>query len=227
MNTILTLFVVLCIVGALVVPFLPRHGRITAFAVPKAGLLSAPVLFALAGCFLFYININAYWTYIERIGTTAGLELGAASNSLAFGAVTSMGGVALATWLGDRRGLLLPIAASAVAIAVSMVLLTGTLHLAAYVVSAVIYGNAWNLSLAYQYSTVNSVDGSRRGVALAPAFHNAGGTVGPAIAALFVSEHDHSSVLWLVSVSAFASLGCFVVAQRLNSRVAALRVSAV
>jgi predicted MFS family arabinose efflux permease len=227
MNTILGLFSVLCIVGALLLAFLPRHGRITAIEVPPgAGLLSAPVLFALAGCFLFYVNINAYWTYIERIGTTAGLDLGAVSNSLACGAVASMGGVFLAAWLGDRRGLLLPIGASAVAIVLSMVLLTGTLHLTAYVLSAVIYGNAWNLSMTYQYSTVNAVDGSRRGVALAPAFHNAGGTAGPAIAALFVSEHEHGSVLWLVSISTCASLGCFMMAKRLYSRVAALRVSA-
>ena len=46
------------------------------------------------------------------------------------------------------------------------------------------------------------------------ALHNAGGAVGPAIAALFVSEHDHGSVIWLVSVSVMASLGCFMIAKR-------------
>ena len=80
-----------------------------------------------------------------------------------------------------------------------MLLLTGALHLTQYILSAVIYENAWNVSVTYQYSTVNAVDASRRGVALAPGFHNAGGTAGPAIAALFVSEHNHASVIWLVS----------------------------
>ena len=175
MNTVLGLFSALCAAGALLVPFLPGHGRIEARAAAGARLLSAPVLFALAGCFLFYVNINAYWTYIERIGTTAGLGLCAVSNSLAFGTVASMGGVVLASWLGGRRGLVLPIGASAVAIVAAMLLLTGTLHLTAYVVSSAIYGNAWNLSMTYQYSMVNAVDRSRRGVALAPALHNAGG----------------------------------------------------
>lgn len=218
MNALLGLFSVLCVAGGLLVAFLPRHGRIGTAAATHARLLSAPVLFALAGCFLFYVNINAYWTYIERIGTTAGLDLGAVSNSLAFGTVASMGGVVLASWLGERRGLVLPIGVSAVAIVVAMLLLTGTLHLGAYVVSSVIYGNAWNLSMTYQYSMVNAVDRSRRGVALAPALHNAGGAVGPAIAALFVSEHDHGSVIWLVSVSVMASLGCFMIAKRLQTR---------
>ena len=220
-NTMLGLFSGLCVVGALLVAFLPAHGHIVRVATAGPGLLHAPALFALAGCFLFYVNVNSYWTYIERIGTTAGLGLDAVSNSLAFGTAASMGGVFLATWLGFRRGLLMPIAVSAVAIVLAVVMLTGSLHLTAYVVSAVIYGNAWNLSITYQYSTVNVVDRSRRGVALAPAFHNAGGAAGPAIAALFVSEHDHSSVIWLVIVSVLASVACFMIALRLHARAAA------
>lgn len=227
MNTILGLFSLLCVAGALMVAFLPRHGRIAKTQAARAALLSVPVAFALAGCFLFYVNVNAYWTYIERIGTTAGLDLGAVSNSLALGTVASMGGVVLATWLGERWGLIGPIAASALAIVAAMALLTGTLHLMPYVLSSVIYGNAWNLSMTYQYSTVNAVDASRRGVALAPAFHNAGGAAGPAIAALFVREHDHGSVIWLVSLSVLASLGCFSIAKRLHARAATVKPAAV
>ena len=225
-NAMLGLFSGLCVIGALLVVHLPAHGRIARAATTGPGLLHAPALFALAGCFLFYVNITSYWTYIERIGTTAGLGLNAVSNSLAFGTAASMGGVFLATWLGFRRGLLMPIAVSTVAIILAAVMLTGTLQLTAYVISAVIYGNAWNLSMTYQYSTVNAVDRSRRGVALAPAFHNAGGAAGPAIAALFVSEHDHSSVIWIVIVSVLASLGCFMIALRLRARAAAAEATA-
>jgi predicted MFS family arabinose efflux permease len=140
------------------------------------------------------------------------------SNGLAFGTAASMAGVWLASWLGDRRGLLMPIAASAAVIILSVALLTGNLQLPAYAVSAVLYGIAWNVSMTYQYSAVNAVDLSRRGVALAPAFHNAGGAVGPAIAALTVTETDHTGVLWLVSASVLASLVCFLLALRLYAR---------
>jgi predicted MFS family arabinose efflux permease len=181
-------------------------------------LFTPAIVFALLGCFLYYVNINAYWTYIERIGTTANLDLAAVSNGLALATGASMASVVLATYMGASRGVLLPIGASAVAVIVAMLLLTGTIHLTAYVMSAVIYENAWNLSMTYQYSCVNAVDLSRRGVALAPGFHNAGGTAGPAIAAFFVSEHDHASVLWLVCISVLASFGCFIVAMRLHRR---------
>ena len=226
-NAVLTLFVALCVLGLCFVPFVPGHGRIHAAVPLGAGLLSRPVLLALAGCFLFYVNIGAYWTYIERIGTTAGIGLTAISNALAFSTVASMAGVFLASWLGGRRGFLLPIAWSALAVVLSMLLLLGKLQLTAYIVSAVVYGIAWNVSMTYQYSTVNLVDRSRRGVALAPAFHNAGGAVGPALAALVVTASDHSSVLWLVGVSVLASLVCFVLALRLHARAAAGAAAAV
>jgi predicted MFS family arabinose efflux permease len=217
-NAMLALFIALCVLGLVFVRFVPVHGRIQSVAPSGAGLLSRPVLLALAGCFLFYVNIGAYWTYIERIGTTAGIGLSAISNGLAFATAASMAGVFLAWWLGSRRGFLMPIAVSAVGVVLAVVLLTGNLQLTAYVVSAVVYGIAWNLSITYQYSTVNIVDRSRRGVALAPAFHNAGGAAGPALAALVVTENDHSGVLWLVSVSVLASLVCFLVALRLHGR---------
>ncbi len=219
-NAMLTLFIALCVLGLLFVRFVPVHGRIMTAVPLGAGLLSRPVLLALAGCFLFYVNIGAYWTYIERIGTAAGIGLSAISNGLAFSTVASMAGVFLASWLGGRRGFLLPIAWSAIAVVLAVVLLLGKLQLTAYIVSAVIYGIAWNVSMTYQYSTVNLVDRSRRGVALAPAFHNAGGAVGPAIAALFVTASDHNGVLWLVSVSVLVSLVCFLLALRLHARAA-------
>jgi predicted MFS family arabinose efflux permease len=220
-NAMLALFVALCILGLLLVRFVPIHGRIQSVAPSGAALLSRPVVLALAGCFLFYVNIGAYWTYIERIGTTAGIGLSAISNGLAFATAASMAGVFLASWLGGRSGFLMPIAVSAVGIVLAVVLLTGNLRLTAYVVSAVVYGIAWNLSMTYQYSAVNIVDRSRRGVALAPAFHNAGGAAGPALAAFVVTENDHSGVLWIVSVSVLASLICFLIALRLHARAAA------
>jgi predicted MFS family arabinose efflux permease len=221
-NAILALFVALCILGLLLVRFVPAHGHVQSVAPSRAGLLSRPVLLALAGCFLFYVNIGAFWTYIERIGVAAGIGLSAISNGLAFATAASMVGVFFAWWLGGRRGFLMPIAVSAAGIVLAVVLLTGNLQVTAYVVSNVIYGIAWNLSMTYQYSAVNIVDRSRRGVALAPALHNAGGAAGPAIAALVVTETDHTGVLWLVGASVLASLVCFVIAFRLHKRAAAV-----
>lgn len=220
-NAFLTSFAALAALGLAFVRRIPAHGRVARDAPRPAGLLSLPVGFALAGCFLFNANVGAYWTYIERIGTLAGLGLSEVSNALAFTTATSMAGSFIAVWLGARRGYLAPIAASAAAVVVAIVLLMGSFGLAAFIVSGAVYGIAWNVSLTYQYSLVNRVDQSRRGVALTPALHWAGAAAGPALAALVVTQTDHSGVLWLANLSVLASLACFAIAQRLHARRAA------
>ena len=173
-------------------------------------------LLALVGCFLFYVNIGAFWTYVERIGSAAGLGLDAVSNGVAFATLTSLAGVVFASWLGVRRGYVSPIAASAVVIVLAAAMLAGRPSLVMFVAANIIYSIAWNVSMTYQYSVVNAVDESRRGVALAPSFHSAGGAAGPAVAALFVTATDHDGALWLVGGSVLASVACFVLALRLH-----------
>lgn len=215
---VLGLFTALSVAGFALVGGVPLRGHACAPAAGEAAhgaaLLSVPVGFALLGCFLFYMNIGAVWTYVERIGSAAGLSLAAVANGLAFSTAASMGGVAIASWLGGRRGYFLPIAASAAATVVSIALLAGTPRIGSYVVANVLYGIAWNLSMSCQYSLVNVVDRSRRAVAVAPAFHSAGGAAGPAIAALVVTSTDHSGVLWVATVTVLASVACFRVALR-------------
>jgi MFS family permease len=222
-GAILALFAALAFVGLLLVRWVPQHGHAhpaARRAIPRGqGLLSAPVILALVGCFLFYSNVGALWTYVERIGTAAGNSLDAVSDGLAFATAASLGGVFIAAWLGGRRGYLMPIAVSAIATVISVIMLAGRPGVTMFVVANCLYGIAWNLSMAYQYSAVNIVDGSRRGVALAPAFHGAGGAAGPSLASLFVTETDHAGVLWLVGITVMASLGFFVVAFRLHARV--------
>ena len=221
-GAVLGLFAARALLGLLLVSCVPSHGHAHPDAhrsIPAGqGLMSAPVILALLGCFLFYTNVGALWTYVERIGTAAGNSLDAVSDGLAFATAASMGGVFIAAWLGGRRGYLLPIAVSAVATVVSVVMLAGRPGVTLFTVANVIYGIAWNLSMAYQYSAVNIVDRSRRGVALAPAFHGAGAAAGPAIAALFVTATNHTGVLWVAAVTVLVSLGFFQVAFRLHAQ---------
>jgi predicted MFS family arabinose efflux permease len=218
---VLWLLTGLCAGGTLAISSLPRHGRSQSQQFRLAGLLNAPVLFALVGCLLFFVNIGAYWTYIERLGRAANLSISAVSNSLGVATAASLGSMIFAWWLGNRRGILMPLALSAVGTVASMLLLLGTPGLFAYATSAVIYNNAWSLSYAYQYGFVHEVDTSGSGVAACPGFQGTGQAAGAALAALFVTEHNHASVLWLVNLSVLMSLGCFVLALRLRPRAAA------
>jgi MFS transporter, DHA1 family, inner membrane transport protein len=205
---------------------LPRHGRSQAREFKATGLLKAPVLLALAGCFFYMVNLGAYWTYIERIGAAAHLSISAISNTLGFSSAASIIGLLIPWWFGNRRGVLMPLALSALATVASLLLLVGTPSLFAYVLSAVVYGNAWNLLVTYQYGVVHEVDTSGSGIAASPGFQGAGQAVGPAIAALFVTEHNHSSVIWVANVSVMICLACFVLALRLHRRAARVQIAA-
>jgi MFS family permease len=215
-NGILGVLALSGIVGALLVTLLPLRGRRGNAGLSGMGFLTLSTLLALAGCFLFFFNVGCYWTYVELIGSASGLGLRQLANGLAVGVVFGVVGGLLASWLGERRGHLAPLAGSAVVTVIAVLLLLGTVRFVGFVTSSALYCFAWNLSLAYQYATVNAADRSGRGIAAAPAFHNAGFTVGPAIAGILVSPRDHGSIVWLVCASVLASLACFVAAGMLR-----------
>ncbi len=215
-NGMLGAFILLGLSGLLFVRLLPLRGRPVKSDQRTMGFVKLPTLLALSGCFFFFFNVGCYWTYVELIGSLAGLGLHELANGLALGVAFGIVGGLLASWLGERPGRLVPIAACAVGTVIAATLLLGTVHLRGFVISAVLYNFVWNLSLAYQYASVNAADNTGRGLAAAPAFHNAGFMIGPAVASLLIGPSDLRSIIWLVSASAVASLACFGMAARMR-----------
>jgi MFS family permease len=215
-NAFMFVFIALNVVAALLLPTLPASSaRIERHALP-AKLWTPPALLALMGCFLFFFNVGCYWTYVELIGKGAGIGVQSIANGLAIGVACGIAGALFASWLGDRRSRLLPIGASAALTVLSVLPLLAHFSLSAFIGSAIIYNFAWNLSLTYQYSTINAVDRSGRGVAAAPAFHAAGGSAGPAAAALLIGPGNYRAVIFLVTASVLLSYVCFALASRLR-----------
>lgn len=212
LNGLLAVFALLAVAAGTLVPLIPCQGRPVAATRTRKGFVAPATVLALVGCFLFFFNIGCYWTYVELIGTGAGLQPQAVANALAIGVGVGIVGALLASWVGERRGRLPWIAWSALLTVCAALLLLGKVSLPVFVLSAVLYNTAWNLSLTYQYGTVNAVDDTGVGVAAAPAFHSAGAAVGPAVAALLIVPGNHQVVIWLVCAGVLASLGCFAAA---------------
>ena len=210
-NGVLMIFVAGGAIALAVVPALPKYGRYP-IAKNSAGVVTTTsAMFALAGCFFFFANVGAYWTYIEIVARAAGLGAQVVGNCLSIGAASGIIGALLASWCGERYGRILPVAVSAVVIVAAVLLLWKPPTAGVLLASAVLYNVAWNLSLAYQYAIVNALDGTGRAVAVTPAFQAAGGAAGPAVAALLVTATGFHSVIWLSGVAALLSLGLFVV----------------
>jgi MFS family permease len=223
-DAILAVFAVLSIVGLALVPALPARGReIVSRGIGSGRLWTLPVICALAGCFLFFLNVNCYWTYVEPIGTAAGLASQVIANDLALGVAVGIGGALLASWWGERYGRTGPIGIAALLIVVAVLMLPYASRSAAFLLSTAVYNFAWNYSLAYQYAAVNAVDDSGRGVAIAPAFHSGGGAAGPAVAALSVTAGNYHGVYWITTAAVLLSFVAFALsaASRRRSNVPA------
>ena len=215
MTGLLAVFSAMALAGLLLLGLLPRSGADVVHQPIGRSLLRPRVLAALFGCFFFFFNVGVVWTYIERIGAAAGFDAGTIGNSLAIGVAFGIPGALAASWCGNRLGRLLPLAiGAALVVAALALLLDEGLATNSYILALVLYNFAWNFSLAFQYAAVNAADETGRSVALAPAFHGAGGAVGPAVAALLVTTDGLTAVSLLAGLATLLSLVLFVLATR-------------
>jgi predicted MFS family arabinose efflux permease len=218
LNGLLGILVALEVFALFMLRYLPRTGEAMSPEPLGRSLFRPRVLAALAGCFFFFFNIGAVWTYVERMGVAAGFDANTIGFSLALGVAFGIPGALLASWCGDRYGRLAPLALGAVGTVVAVVLLGDGMGRGDYLVALALYNFVWNFSLAFQYAAVNAADASGRSVAAAPAFHGAGGAVGPGVTALFVSAESLIAVNILAAATVILSFVLFALAVGTRSR---------
>lgn len=208
-NGILCLFIGMEILGLGLVWLLPSVGKKTTTVTSRALVSRLPLALALAGCFFFFFNVGAVWTYLERMAVLSGFSPQDIGNALAMGVAVGIPGALLASWCGDRFGRVVPLTVGTVGTLAALFMLTIEMAYVAYVLAIALYNFMWNFSLAFQYAAVNAVDSSGRGVAAAPAFHGAGAAAGPALAAFYVSSTSLVAVNWLAGAAVILSLLLF------------------
>ncbi|NRA71634.1 MAG: MFS transporter [Gammaproteobacteria bacterium] len=228
-NSLLTLFLILEIIGLLLLRWLPRRGvertkntvithNIVDINNFVNGLLKPKVVLALLGCFMFFFNVGVIWTYIERMGNSVGFSSEDIGLALSIGVFFGIPGALLAAWISQRFGHVRPLALAALLTVISVYMLIESMTFTDYIIALILYNFSWNFSLTFQYAVVNSVDTSGRGVAATPAFHAMGAAAGPAIAALYVTSSNYIAVNILAISSVIISLLFFVVANKLRKR---------
>ncbi|MEJ2531977.1 MAG: MFS transporter [Halioglobus sp.] len=217
-DGILGLFIAMELAGLYLVRWLPDAGRSLPAPVEKMAVVTFPVLLALFGCFFFFFNVGAVWTYIERMAVLEQFSAQQIGSGLAIGVFFGIPGALLASWCGDRFGRVVPLTVGAAGTVIALAMLTSGMSFTTYVLAVAIYNFVWNFSLAFQYAAVNAVDPGGRGVAAAPAFHGAGVAVGPAFAALFVTATSLGAVNIVGAIGAVTSLLLFIAAIALAGR---------
>jgi MFS family permease len=133
-----------------------------------------------------YVNIGAYWTYIEL--ASADPLMSTANPDWVGGVLTwasflSLLGCLFATILSNRFGLARPLLVTLVIHSLIVVMLANGITDTKFIISVFMFNFLWIFVDVYQMSTVANVDHSGRFAALMPAAQGLGQIIGPNLAA--------------------------------------------
>jgi len=148
--------------------------------------------------FAFYLTIGSFWAYIERIGSSAGLEDSFITGALSYTQVISLPVCVLAGWLCGRVGQLRPLIVSLAIGGSAVYLLSVAVNEFTYVAVLVIFFMVWNPIDIYQLGTLSNIDHSGRYVAMVPAFQGAANSLGPAGGAFLLEINNSFDLLLMV-----------------------------
>ena len=134
-----------------------------------------------------YVNIGAYWTYIElaTVGTAATPEW--VGSVLVWASFLSIAGCLFATVISSRFGLARPLLVTLVVHAAIVAMLIFGINNTTLLISVFSFNFLWIFIDVYQMSTVANVDHSGRYSALMPAAQGLGQIIGPNIAATLLA----------------------------------------
>ena len=130
-----------------------------------------------------YINIGAYWVYIELASANSAADPAWVGEVLTWASFLSIVGCLFATFVSNRFGLARPLLVTLVVQSVIVVMLAGGINNTNIIVSVFMFNFLWIFIDVYQMSTVANVDHSGRFAALMPGAQGLGQIIGPNIAA--------------------------------------------
>jgi predicted MFS family arabinose efflux permease len=167
----------------------------------------------LAAMALTYVNIGAYWTYIELASADAGLDAAWVSEVLVWVSFFAVLGCLFATVLSDRFGLARPLLMTLLLHAATAGMLIGGIDPPRFLISLYAFNFLWIFVDVYQMGSVANLDGSGRFASLMPAAQGLGQIVGPnAAASLLGSEAGYDAVFLLCTCASLAAFAVYAFA---------------
>jgi predicted MFS family arabinose efflux permease len=162
------------------------------------------------GAILFtYVNIGAYWTYIELASLKSDASPSWVSSLLVYTSFFSVVGCAFATIVSNRFGLARPLLVTLVYQAIIVAMLAGGINNINVMISMFSFNFCWIFLHVYHSATIANVDHSGRFAALIPGAQGLGQLVGPNLAASILAAGLGYSAVFVMC--AMASLTAFVI----------------
>ena len=139
--------------------------------------------FCLTAIFFTYVNIGAYWTYIELAALGSGIAKSWIVPLLTWVSLGSVLGCLAAMMISDRYGFSRPLLLSLLGMALMAGLLAGEINHLTLFISLLFFNLLWIFIDVYQMSTLAVIDRSGTFASLLPASQGLGQLAGPNIAA--------------------------------------------
>jgi DHA1 family inner membrane transport protein len=218
------LFVGIALMAAVValgVPWFPVGGSTDRSPMPgKSSVDIRLAAISLIGVFLYFLAQGAMWSYFELIGHANNIDAVQISRALAVATLAGIGGALLAAALPTRLGRAWPLVMSGVLSTFSFLLLKGHVAAPIFLMAGVLLMFAWQLSQPLLSGLCCEADGEGRIVCAMGCVQTIGVGLGPAVAALLLSNQNFAPVIWMSSAVLVVSVA-IVLTGILGSRGAA------
>lgn len=233
MNGIYSVFIGCYVFGLLFIAWVPPRPAAKPVANTAEDLATRPqsiptyVPWLVLGAILAtYINIGAYWTYIELASQAPGSSTDAdwVSKVLVWTSFCSLLGCLFATIISNRFGLARPLLITLVLQAVVVTMLAAGITNTRFLVSVFSFNFLWIFIDVYQMSTVANIDHSGRYAALMPGAQGLGQIIGPNIAAsILAAGYGYNGIFLMCGIASLTGMAIYAFMYlRLRSTIPAL-----
>ena len=164
----------------------------------------------LTSIFVTYINIGAYWTYIELAALAGNATPSWISQVLVWASFCSIIGCAFATLLSNRFGLARPLLVTLIMMSIIVGMLANGITDQKLLFSVFCFNFLWIFIDVYQMSTVANIDRTGKFAALMPGAQGLGQIVGPNIAAsLLAMNLGYRAVFIMCACAAIVAMALY------------------
>ena len=161
----------------------------------------------LAAMLFTYVNIGAYWTYIELAALDAGIDPHYVGRLLVWTSFFSLIGCAVATVISNRFGLARPLLVALFSMAMVVGMLGAGINDVNILISMFSFILLWIFVDVYQMSTVANVDHSGAFASLMPGAQGLGQIIGPNIAAsILAAGLGYGTVFFICALAAIIGM---------------------
>jgi predicted MFS family arabinose efflux permease len=213
MTGIYTTFIVCFLLTIPFISWIPAHAPTEVSEEVVADSLAAQSVpkfvpwLCLAAMVITYINIGAYWTYIELAAASDQADPEWVGQVLTWSSFCSLIGCLFATILSSRYGLLRPLLVTLVTMAVIVGMLANGITDKNILISVLSFNFLWIFIDVYQMSTIANVDKTGRFAALMPGAQGLGQIIGPNLAASILGLNlGYSGVFIMCSGAAIVAM---------------------